>query len=43
MVKVTECKNENCKRKNQLLNIGTEFYSQSGGRYGKRAILWKKG
>jgi hypothetical protein len=38
MDKVKVCTDENCRRKNQLLNIDTEFYLQSGGRNGKRAI-----
>jgi hypothetical protein len=32
------CNDKNCRRKNQLLNIDTEFYTQRGGRYGKRAM-----
>ncbi|MGD6849612.1 hypothetical protein [Rossellomorea aquimaris] len=32
------CTDVNCRRKNQPLNIVTEFYAHKGGRYGRRAI-----
>ncbi|WP_175990481.1 hypothetical protein [Bacillus sp. Marseille-Q1617] len=38
MVITKLCTDENCSRKNQSLNIETEFYAHRGGKYGKRAI-----